>query len=128
MKTLIFIFLIFCASPLSSQPPTCVAKTVTLLLIEETNGYLGGSTVVFGDNKMFLVRTPAYYNFDLVRLSLRIILQQHPEMYTMTPWTRRDHNTFYTIIGIEHTQVLILYEVQDRALGVVEFIPTPENL
>lgn len=78
--------------------------------------------------EIFIIGVPAYYNFDIVRMKLKNIMQQYTGINTITPWISVEPGSFATILNIENTQILILYNVQyNRHLAVSKFKSVPDE-
>ena len=108
MKTL-FSFLFACISivVVAQNEYIDINKFMTHKVIEECNGYLD-KTEHDGDVYINQVGPPSFYNFDLVRMDIKSIVNEYSDVHVISPWTKSDSDSyFYTMLLCENVAMSV---------------------
>ncbi len=82
-------------------------------LIERTDGYMQNDTLVIQGNdciaKSILIGLPASYNFDLMRMDVRLMAQSYLDVTIASLWKRGYDGAYHIVLSLPYNLTGILY-------------------
>jgi hypothetical protein len=115
MKTLLstlFVLFVVCAHSNEPNSNMHLSRFIADLFVEETTGYLEPATTTKDGSHLNTIVLPSYYDFDLVRLSTRNIVNKYKDLTVRLQWRALDaDNSFYTLLNLEYDNEIITVSI-----------------
>jgi len=110
-RIVLLLFILFMAVGTQASPPAYFIDQV----IEEADGVLL-TKEVNDDIVIYRVRVPSYYDFDLVRMSLKRIMDKYSDVTFSQIWHLDEDKDYLCFVRVVKSLVLICYVERNNLL------------
>lgn len=109
MKKLIIGLLLFSLSSLYGQTQReTYTKILAYDIVEQSDGYIfkADEDLKHEEYIIYVISLPEYYDFDLVRMSVKKVVDSYSDISFHKPWMLTDDNTYGCILRLGEAETL----------------------
>ncbi len=115
MKKL-FVFVVMCLM-LSTTQGQDVMQFVAEEIIKECNGTITQEDVI-NDTKVVIAELPSYYDEELVKISVSLIVRKYSDVNVLMTWRRTKDGGIEVVLEINSDVLLVSYTKNNQVLFI----------